>query len=240
MNRILLGFFAFLLLCSGSVLIWLTTKDSENPSGSEKEVDQEFVAEVEKLTQFEFTDQLAKPFHSDELSGQIWLGSFFFADCPSICAQQNLEISKLQKRFQEQGVRIVSITVAPDDDPPHKLLTYANRFSADHDNWKFLTGRDLPYVIRVANDFFGIPAADETHTSEVAVFDRLGKMHGTYNVMEGLEYAKCVRRVDELLAAQQGDDQQEAPESQAAPEVDETTSSVSLTSLASTSETAGR
>ena len=152
------------------------------------------------LTEFEFTDQLAKPFGTQQLVGHVWLGSFFFADCPSVCVQQNIEISKLHKRFQDQGVKIVNITVAPDNDPPHKLWVYANRFSADHESWKFLTGRDLEYVIRVGHDIFGLPAANETHTSEIAVFDRDGKMHGTYKVTDALEYAKCVNKVEALLA----------------------------------------
>lgn len=201
MNRTLVFFIALLLLFAGSVMFWIATNNRAPQSGSAEEADTSYVAPVKELTEFEFTDQLAKPFSSTQLKGQIWLGSFFFADCPSICVQQNIEIAKLHKRFKDQGVKIVNITVAPDNDPPHKLLVYANRFSADHEHWKFLTGRDIKYVRQVGHDIFGLPAADETHTSEVAVFDREGKMHGTYNVMEGLEYAKCVKKVEALLVA---------------------------------------
>lgn len=201
MNRTLIFFIALLLLFVGSATFWVASNDRAPQSGSSEEADTSYVAPVKELTEFEFTDQLAKPFSSAQLKGQIWLGTFFFADCPSICAQQNLEISKLHKRFNDQGVKFVNITVAPDNDPPHKLLVYANRFSADHENWKFLTGRDMKYVRQVGLDIFGLPAADETHTAEVAVFDREGKMHGTYNVMDGPEYAKCVKKVEALLAA---------------------------------------
>ena len=202
MNRALLFFSAILLLFVGSFFVWMASKNRPTPAGSTKEVDAEYVAPDKAITEFEFTDQLAKSFGSEQLAGKVWLGSFFFADCPSICMQQNIEISKLHKRFSEQGVMFVNITVAPQNDPPHKLLTYANRFSADHETWKFLTGRDIEYVKQVGHDIFGLPLDDETHTSEVAVFDRDGKLHGTYNVMQALEYAKCVRKVEELLAAE--------------------------------------
>ena len=200
MNRTLLFFIALLLLFTGAAIVYLATGTKSASSGSEEEIESGYVEPEKLLTEFEFTDQLAKPFGTKQLAGQIWLGSFFFADCPSICMQQNIEIAKLHKRFNQHGVKIVSITVAPDNDPPHKLLAYANRFSVDHDSWKFLTGRDLKYVIQVGADIFGLPAADETHTSELAVFDRDGKMHGTYNVMEGLEFAQCVKTIEGLLS----------------------------------------
>ena len=69
---------------------------------------------------------------------------------------------------------------------------------------KFLTGQEIEYVRQVGLDFFGLPTADKTHTAEVAVFGREGKMHGTYNVMEALEYAKCVRKVEALLSDEDG------------------------------------
>ena len=200
MNRTLLFFIAVLLLFMGTALFWIASGNRPQAVGSKESTDVEYVASEGRLTEFEFTDQLAKPFGTQQLAGHVWLGSFFFADCPSICVQQNIEISKLHKRFQDQGVKIVNITVAPDNDPPHKLWVYANRFSADHKTWKFLTGRDLEYVIRVGHDIFGLPAANETHTSEIAVFDRDGKMHGTYKVTDALEYAKCVKKVEQLLA----------------------------------------
>lgn len=203
MNRTLLFFSALLCLFLGGVLVWTSTQRQQpTPAGSDEEVDTSFVAPERELTEFEFTDQLAKPFNSKQLAGQIWLGTFFFADCPSICAQQNLEISKLHKRFRDRGVKIVNITVAPDDDPPHKLFTYANRYEADHETWKFLTGRDIEYVNQVGHDIFGLIAADETHTPDVAIFDREGKLHGTYNVTKGLEYAKCIKKIEELLGAE--------------------------------------
>ncbi len=183
-------------------MFWTASNRPAPQPGSVSEVDENYVAPVKELTEFEFTDQLGQPFHSRELAGQIWLGTFFFADCPSICVQQNTEISKLHLRFRDKGVKCVGISVAPTDDTPTKLWKYANRFSADHNTWKFLTGKDMKYVKQVGHDIFGLPAADETHTADVAVFDRAGELHGTYNVMEPVEYAKCVQKVDELLAAE--------------------------------------
>jgi len=200
MNRTLLFFVALLFLACGSVMFWTASNNPAPETGSVAEVDDEYVAPVKVVTEFEFVDQLGKPFHSRELAGKVWMGTFFFANCPSICVQQNTEISKLHLRFRDKGVMCVGISVAPDEDTPTELWKYANRFSADHNSWKFLTGKDIEYVRQVGHDIFGLVAADETHSPDVAVFDRAGKIHGTYNVMKPVEYAKCVQKVDELLA----------------------------------------
>lgn len=173
---------------------------AEGPSvGSVSEPDPDYVPPENRLTEFEFTDQLGKPFNSKTLDGKVWLGSFFFADCPSICVQQNTQIAKLHERFAEEGVMIVEFTVAPDKDPAAKLWTYGERFNADHNTWKFLTGKDIDYVRQVGADMFGLPAADETHTSDVVVFNRQGEMQHAYDVMDDQEFAKCVDKIQTLL-----------------------------------------
>lgn len=192
-------FVALLLLFAGAYLIKYASQ--EGSSGvSVAETDEEYTPPVDPITEFEFTDQLQQTFNSKALDGQVWMGSFFFADCPSICADQNAEIAKLFTRFADTEVSILSITTAPKDDHPSKLWKYANRFEADHTRWKFLTGKPIEYVRRVGVDFFQLAAADETHTSHVAVFDRQGTRRGAYNVLMPEEYAKLVNLVNELLA----------------------------------------
>ena len=209
MNRTLIFFVALLLLFCGASILWIAAKNAPQP-GSVSEADPDYVAPADQLTEFEFKDQLAKPFSSKQLKGKIWMGSFFFADCPTICREQNTEIAKLSRRFAEDDVTILNITVAPDKDPPHKLLIYANGFGANHEKWKFLTGRDLDYVVQVGTDIFGLPSAHETHTSEVVLFDRDGQivrvdrdgqMQASFNVNEPEEFTDLVNAVEELLAA---------------------------------------
>ena len=198
---VLIFFLALLCLFVGSGVLWFAAKRTASSNvGSVAEVDESYEAPERELTEFTFTDQVGRPFGSKDLAGKVWMGSFFFADCPGICVSQNQEIAKLHERFRDQGVVIVNITVTPDKDPAHKLLKYARRFDADNDSWRFLTtDRDIEYVRQVGAEFFGLPAADATHTSDVAVFDRSGKMHSTYNVNKPAEFAKLVLKVEDLL-----------------------------------------
>lgn len=199
MSRPLLFFSALLLLFCGGALLWFVKMPNFAAAGSTSVPDEEYRPPEKEITSFEFKDQLGKPFGSKDLRGRVWLGSFFFADCPSICVEQNARIAQLHRRLRDRDVMIINITVTPDKDPPHRLWDYANRFEADHASWKFLTGKELDYVRQVGNDIFGLPAADETHTSHVAVFDREGRKHDAYNVMDEVEYTKLINQVEELL-----------------------------------------
>lgn len=218
MNRALIFFVALLLLFVGASFFWYAAnREAVANVGTKTEVDKEYAPPKDQLTEFVLTDQFGKDFGSKDLDGKVWLGSFFFADCPGICIQQNARIAELHRKFRDQGVMVVNITVTPDKDTPIKLLNYANRFDADHETWRFLTtDKDIAYVREVGAEFFGLPAADATHTSEVAVFDRNGKMHSTYNVNKGIEFAKLVRKVEDLLKSDGTGEQpkQEAEEDQ--------------------------
>ncbi len=209
MSRTLMFWLAMLLVFTGAATSWFGFQRLQKRSlhGSVTVKDNTAVREdVDELTEFAFTDQLGNTFASSDLQGKVWIGSFFFADCPGICMVQNNEIAKLHRRFIDQGLKVVSISVTPDKDPPHKLRQYGDRFNADDEHWKFLTGRDTDYVRQVGDEIFSLAAADESHTAHVVVFDRSGQHRGAYKVTDSIDYAKLVQKIDELLAASPADD----------------------------------
>ena len=205
MSRSLVFWFAVLLLFAGAITSWFGLKQlrarSEPGAVSVKDDAPPGAEADEKLTAFQFKDQRNQDFGSRDLHGKVWIGSFFFADCHALCVVQNNEIAKLHRRFADQGVETVSISVTPDKDPPHKLKSYAERFNMnDHEHWRFLTGKDIDYVRKVGADVFALTAADETHTAHVAVFDRHGQRRGAHKVTSPQEYLKLVRLIEEVLA----------------------------------------
>ena len=94
------------------------------------------------LPPFRLIDQEGKPFGSEELRGQVWVGNFIFTGCNSICPELTRSMRKLQQRYQAAGVpvRLVSFSVDPEDDTPQVLKDYARRHGADLSSWAFLTG----------------------------------------------------------------------------------------------------
>ena len=157
--------------------------------------------QVPPLTEFELVDQLGNTVNSKQFKGDVWAGSFFFASCPSTCYNQNIKLQQLQAKYADRGLKLVSITCDPVNDTPVTLAAYSNRFKADAANWHFLTSEnaDVDYLKRIGNDFFNIMVAQETHTDHVVVFDREGKMRGTYNVLKGEDQLELNQMIDDLL-----------------------------------------
>ena len=98
-----------------------------------------------------------------DLEGKIWVASFIFTNCPDECPLMTAEMGRLQADMAPvQDLRLVSITVDPERDTAAALSQYAERFTADHERWLFLTG-DKEAIYRLARDGFhlGIVGATE-------------------------------------------------------------------------------
>ncbi len=80
--------------------------------------------------------------------------NFFFASCGSICPVMTATFSRMRKELGHdgEGLRVVSITIDPDQDTPEVLKAYAERFSAGP-GWSFLTG-DARNILAVQRAFF--------------------------------------------------------------------------------------
>lgn len=151
-----------------------------------------------KPIDFKLSDQQGEDFSSEELKGKVWIGSFFFVSCPSICRMQNMRVAELQRDYKGQGVHFVSITCDPDRDTTQKLLEYSRIFNADPKVWHFLRG-DFDYVKGVANEQFQLTLEKETHSDRLALFDGEGNMVGTYRATVPRQMADLREKLDELL-----------------------------------------
>jgi protein SCO1 len=135
------------------------------------------------LTDFVLTDQDDKPFDSASLRGKVWVGSFFFTNCPATCWRLNQALAGLQEANPGSGTHFVSITCDPDNDTPQALKAYAERFKADPARWTFLTG-DLKLIRNIGNDFFQVAVERGTHSDRAFVVDRKGEIRGRFRLTE--------------------------------------------------------
>jgi len=80
--------------------------------------------------------------------------NFFFASCGSICPVMTATLSRMRQQLGRDGddLRVVSITIDPDQDTPEVLKAYAKRFSA-RPGWSFVTG-DAENILAVQRAFF--------------------------------------------------------------------------------------
>ena len=69
--------------------------------------------------------QNGQKFDSDSLHGKVWVGSFFFTNCPGSCWRLNQALADMQRATPGSPVQYVSITCDPENDKPEALLKYA-------------------------------------------------------------------------------------------------------------------
>jgi protein SCO1/2 len=97
------------------------------------------------LPSFTLTDQGGRPFSSDDLSGRVALIDFIYTSCADSCPLLSANMRQVQQALKADGllasrVMLLSLSIDPERDRPEVLRTYAERFGAEPEGWKFLTG----------------------------------------------------------------------------------------------------
>ena len=92
----------------------------------------------------------------------------------------------------------VSVTCDPENDTPESLRRYADRFEADGSRWKFLTG-DMATIKELANGTFLLPAEVGVHSERGVVFDRQGRLRGSYHLLQPDRVKLLERLIREVL-----------------------------------------
>ena len=148
---------------------------------------------LRQIPPFTLVDATGKPFGSDDLRGHVYVASFFFTGCPSICPTLMKDLARLQDRFRREGldtIRLVSITVDPEHDTPHELGAAVERYGVDPARWILLTG-PRPSIRALAIDGFQVPLGepentegglfDIAHTGKLLLVDASGALRGYYD-----------------------------------------------------------
>jgi protein SCO1/2 len=88
---------------------------------------------------------------------------FIFTTCPTICPVMSGAFSAAQGKLGADAarVRMVSISIDPEQDTPERLREYARKFKAGP-QWLFLTG-DLDAVVSVQKSFDAYRGAKMRH-----------------------------------------------------------------------------
>jgi len=153
----------------------------------------------EPAARFELTDQEGNQFDSATLKGKVWMGSVFFANCPGPCFRENQAIADIVREIDDPNFIAVSLTCDPENDTPAALAHYADRFEADPQRWKFLTG-DMDVIKRVGTKTFLLPVEIGVHSERGAVFDREGRLRGSYHLLQEDRVERLKKLIRDVLA----------------------------------------
>lgn len=157
------------------------------------------LANVPWIRDFHLTERSGKRFFSRDLTGEVWIASFFFSSCPGICKDQNKYLRDLQIRLGDDAPRIVSITTDPTNDTAAQLKEYAKTLGADEENWLFCTG-DSHRIKRIGSEFFKAHASGDHHSSDLFLVDRWGDIRGKFNWQEPKQEIEMLKLVEQLRA----------------------------------------
>ena len=159
------------------------------------------LSSIKWIREFHLSDQDDQPFFSRDLTGQVWIGNFFFTTCPGICPEQTQYLAALQKRLgDDHPAHIVSITSDPNTDTPAVLSQYAEEIGADTDSWTFCTSDNPLLIKRIGAEFFVARAAGNHHSSDLFVVDRFGNVRGNFDWQDPAEEVKMLELIDQLNA----------------------------------------
>ncbi|MFS8650873.1 MAG: SCO family protein [Caldibacillus sp.] len=106
---------------------------------------------------FVYTDQNGKPFSLADLEGKVWVATFIFTNCKTVCPPMTANMARLQRMVAQEGldqVEFVAFSVDPEVDTPEALREYAARYTDNTENWHFLTGYVQEHIEQFARDNF--------------------------------------------------------------------------------------
>jgi protein SCO1 len=136
---------------------------------------------------FTLTDQTGAQFDSaSKLRGLVWVADFVYTTCPGPCPRMSSQMHQVQTALAgDDGVRLVSFTVDPENDTPPVLAAYAARFKAQPGTWFFLTGSQQS-LHHLSRDVFmlGDINGNLEHSTRFVLVDRVSRIRGYYETSE--------------------------------------------------------
>lgn len=172
-----------------------TTEDAEQPASYTRSLVDYTIPEV-KLTR---ADGSVVPLRSElEAAGPIMV-NFIFTTCTTICPVLSATFARVQELLEDDArkVRMISISIDPEQDTPEKLRQYAAKFKAAP-GWHFLTGT-LTDSIKVQRAFDAYRGGKMNHRP--LTFMR-ASAENPWVRLEGLAGADDIVREYRELAAQ--------------------------------------
>lgn len=164
------------------------------------------------LSSMDLVDQEGEPVNLQTFRGQPWFANIIFTRCPGPCARMTQKMRQLQEALSADAseVQLVSLTTDPDFDTPEVLSQYARKFQADTQTWKFLTGTKEE-IVRVSTQEWLLVMLEKgeaerespndifLHSTLTVLVDGLGRIRGTYEILEEGQLEDALADLQRLL-----------------------------------------
>ncbi|WP_078547995.1 SCO family protein [Litchfieldia alkalitelluris] len=191
------------ILLSIIVLLFITAC---SPKPSIEEIEQSFPMNL-STGDIEAVNQNNEPFTLKNLEGKVWLASFIFTNCETVCSPMTATMSKLQTQLKEAGIQdieLISFSIDPENDTTEVLRTFGEEMDADFSNWQFLTGYTQDEIESFANTSFLSPAAriDESdqfiHSTSIYLINQRGTVLKQYDAVAATPFEEIIEDIQKL------------------------------------------
>ena len=164
------------------------------------------------ISSMDLVDQEGEPVNLQTFRGQPWFANIIFTRCPGPCARMTQKMRQLQEALPAEAseVQLVSLTTDPDFDTPEVLSQYARKLQADTQSWKFLTGTKEE-IVRVSTQEWLLVMLEKgeaerespndifLHSTLTVLMDGLGRIRGTYEILEEGQLEEALADLQRLL-----------------------------------------
>jgi protein SCO1/2 len=152
---------------------------------------------------FALTDERGAPFTDATLHGQVTIVSFVFTRCDTICPVTTMKMARLQEKTFDARARIklASFSVDPAYDTPARLAEYAQRYRADPERWRFVTGPVEAMRRLVEGPFMSSMASEGVTPSGAPAISHSGYflLVGGNAHIRGAYDSNDIQRLDEMI-----------------------------------------
>jgi protein SCO1/2 len=160
-----------------------------------------------KLVDFKFVDQDGHSLSRQDLDHKIVVVNFIFTSCSFICPHINAQMTKIQRlTADDPEVKLISLTLDPEDDTVPVLAAYGQKFGEDPKRWSFVTGDETAlhdfigtsFLAKdTTGDFAGMPG-NFANSQRIALVDQQGQVVKYYDGLDERATNEIVKEIAEL------------------------------------------
>lgn len=164
---------------------------------------------ISTVQPFTFTNQDGKTVSNEDVKGKVYVATFFFTTCTSVCPRLNNNLKPVNEEFKnEPNFSIISFTCDPSKDSATRLKWYADSvLKVNTNKWVFLTGnKDSLYSMARHSYMIDDPKnevqdgqTDFLHTQLIALVNKKGEVVKIYDGLKPSEIKQMQGEIKKLL-----------------------------------------
>ncbi|WP_391209474.1 SCO family protein [Psychrobacillus sp. L4] len=162
-----------------------------------------------EVQDFNYVNQHNKKVSLESLKGTVWLATFVFTNCTSVCPPMTFNMSEIQQMLVDKGIKdykIVAFSVDPEIDTPKKLQEYLGNYDVtDESKWQLLTGYKQDEIAKFAEKSFKTLVKDDPKSNQVIhgtsfyLVDQNGVVVKNYSGVSDVPKEEIVMDVENLI-----------------------------------------